>query len=704
MATLYRFGFENEIVPVGITLAGGEIWSGFGRFGSTTSALVNSSSANTAQAAVTASLRAATTGVRASYYTKYAGSGSYPVSLASVGPFDFNLINSTTAEIKNGGSQVATQDVTQLQDNRWNLVRFQADFEGTGNASSASFEFNGINLQWSGVTGTTSVSQSIIRSVKGTLVSLDDVGINDNSGSLDTSVPGSIRGMVGGMTQDGDVQNWQQNVASLPPTKIPLSYQGNLLYIPKTDVVLVQNYFADSPTSSSFTTINAQTSVTRSKWSATYNGVGFLINDSVYCPYDHKVYLYGQSGTSLRYLKYDPELDSVVASGSMTADDLLTGYSFQTSRAVMSATYCEVNSRILILSSCSSPAQIGNIPDQGSPRVVSHNIRDNSFSLGSYGYGTSYNVAGDDGYIIVFPTGKIFYNEIDKKAYIYANIISGRMIVIDPTTLFYVNPLAPQNGLFWVGGSGPTNGTSSMCVSDINNHMFIASYTEGSTTGDIWCVNLSSKTGSKVIAVNEPASSSFTTRISYVPGRNAILAVGDAVSYLFNPITAGTGAKTGSIIEFLPQIFNANDSVYCPKNSAIIVAASDAVYNFQGSLATSVINALMNNDTLKAGATASGDICTIAIAKPTGSFTSGYTYEGMNVRVDNASSLATASLLLGVRDNGVNIPLSSSITTWGNAQQTAVRSIFSSQNSGSAKWSEAQFRDVQFYMEAGPEL
>jgi hypothetical protein len=66
--------------------------------------------------------------------------------------------------------------------------------------------------------------------------------------------------------------------------------------------------------------------------------------------------------------------------------------------------------------------------------------------------------------------------------------------------------------------------------------------------------------------------------------------------------------------------------------------------------------------------------------------------------------LATASLLLGVRDNGVNIPLSSSVTTWGNSQQTTVRSIFSSQNSGSAKWSEAQFRNVQFYMEAGPEL
>jgi len=701
MATLYRFSFENEIVPVGITIGNGQIWSGFGRFGSTTSALVASSSANDAQATVVASLPPSTTGVRGSYYTKYAGSGSYPATLATIGPITLSLVNSTTAEIKNGLTQVATQDITQLQDNRWNLVRFQADFGGGGNSTTASFEFNGINLTWEGASGATSASAITIGSVKGTLASLDDVGINDNSGSIDNGVPGSIRGMVGGMTGDGDIQNWQQNVASLPPTKISIPYQGNLLYIPKTDVVLCQNVFADSPTSSSFTTINAQTSVTRSKWTSTYNGVGFVVQASVYSPYDHKVYLYGSSGTNLRYVKYDPELDAVVGSGSMSAGDLVTDYAFQSDFTVLSATYSEINSRILILTSCSSPEQLVGSVDYASPRVVSHNLRDNSFSLGTYSYQTQYIIAGVSN--TVRPSGKIFYNEVDKKVYIYHSEASG-LLVIDPTTLFYVNPLNPLNGIFWVGGSGPEYATSSFCLSDINNHLYIASYNSLAYDGDIWQISLDTRTGSRVIAVDQPTVGTYANRISYIPGRSAILATGQAISYLFNPISAGFGSGTGSIIEFLPQIFNANDSVYCPKNAAIVIAASDAVYNFQGSLQSSVVNALMNNDTLKAGATASGDICTIAIAKPTGSFTSNYTYEGMNVRVDNASSLATASLLLGVRDNGINIPLSSSITTWGNSQQSTVRSIFTSQNSGSAKWTEAQFKNVQFYMEAGPEL
>jgi hypothetical protein len=694
MATLYRFSFEHEIIPDGVSIASGQIWSGFGRFGDTTTALVQSSSTNNAQTAITASLPANTTGVRCSYYTKFTRSGSYPMPLVSVGPFDFNLPNSTTLEIKNGGSQVITQDITELQDNRWNLVRFFADFEPTGTATTASVEFNGINVTWEGATGATSASQVILRGVKGNLSVLDDVGINNSSGSIDADVPGSIRGMVGGMMGNGDVQNWQQNVASLPPTKIPLQFQGNFLYIPKNDLVLSQNSNnTGSLTYSTFTTINAQTSVTRSVWTSS-----FIVKASVYSAYDHMVYLYGSNGTTLVWHKYNPDTDTIVGGGTFTANQTTDDYTFQTGYCAMSATYSEVNSKILILSSCTSPLQtLQNGHVYASPHIVSHNLKDNSFTLGLFDYGTEWIIAGVTN--VIKPSGKIFYNYLDKKAYVYMDQLTGKMVVIDPSTLFY----STNNTVFW-GSSAPTLATASFCTCEINNSLFVSSYTYTSQVGEIHQVNLNNKTGSKVISQNQPFAGTHTTRVSYAPGRNAIIATGDAVSYMINPFEAAAGRTTDSIMEYLPQIFNAKDSIYCPKNAAILIASYDAVYNFQGSMEAGVVNALMNLDTLKAGATASGDICTIQIAKPSGSFADGFTYEGMNVRIDNASSLNTASLRLGARDGGVNIPISSSVITWANSQQTAVRSIFTRQNSGSAKWTADEFKNLQFYMEAGPEL
>lgn len=702
MSTLYRFSFEHEIVPTGITLAKGTLWSGFGRFGSTTTALVDSSSIASASAAITASLPVGTTGVRGSYYTKFSQTASYSSPLVTVGPFDFNVVNAQQMEIRKAGVQVATQDITQIVDNQWNLVRFKADFDGTGNFCTGSVEFNGINLQWTGATGVTSVTQSIIRGLRGSLSSLDDVGINSDSGSFDNGVPASIRGMVGGLIGDGDIQNWQQSVASLPAAKIPRNYQGHLTYIPKNNLVLTQDNGIGNPTPpvsvSTFTTIDAQTSVTRSAWTTS-----FVATDVVYSPYDHLVYIYGMTGATLNYAKYNPNTDSVVATGTFVPSQI--GYTLS---RLWSATYCDITATIVLSFDTTAladqpPGIISNFnPSKSALRLASHRLSDNSIQLAVYPFITYANI-GAFPFVFIPPMAKVFYNRIDANVYVYCSGLSStysailgqgnNLIPINPSTLFF----PPYYSFNWP--TSPTRGTASFTLSDINNSMYMAVYDySAGSSGEIWKLDMNTMSGSTEIAAGVPYANTYPVDIEYSAARNAIYAVGDAVSYLFNPLKTGLA----SIAEYLPQIFNAKDVVCGPQNASIFIAADDGIYNNMGTLRSSVTNALLSPDSLKAGATASGDICTLQIAKPSGSFTSAFTYEGINVRIDNASSLNTASLKLGVRDGSTNLQIGSDVTTWGNSQTSAIRSVFSFQNSGSAKWTEAQFRNLQFYMEAGP--
>ena len=426
------------------------------------------------------------------------------------------------------------------------------------------------------------------------------------------------------------------------------------------------------------------------------------------------VYLYGSSGSYLMWQKYDPNLDAIVDGGKYDAGSTLPGYKFYSGFCAISSTFSESNNRILILSACSSDIQLHLDPQdsqdyiKASLRVVSHNINDKQLSVGAFGYGSEFatTVHPYTGLPADKPLSNIFYSYLDKKVYMFSSYLTPNLMVLDPSTLF----IATQNSVYWQGGNSPVLPTSSFTTCEINNSLFISSYDYQQQIGDIHQIDLNTRTGSRVINGHSPSYQpsgflgAYTTNLAYVTGRSAVIAVGNVVSYLINPFEAHAGKTTQSIIEYIPQIYNAADAIYCPRNAAIIISGTDAVYNFQGALQASVVNALMNLDTLKAGATASGDVCTIQIAKPSGSFTSGFTYEGMNVRVDNASSLTTASLILGARDGGNNLQLSSSVVTWGNSQQTAVRSIFSYQNAGTAKWTADQFKNLQFYMQAGPEV
>lgn len=798
MASIYRFSFEHDIIPSGISIISGSIWSGQGRFGASTNALTNVSRSVSIQAAVSASVPTNSTGIRGSYFTKGSGTAQYPTSLVQAGPFEFRMLNNSTSEIRVGGVSKVVQDVTIVEDNRWNLVRFSVDFNGVN--ASGSLEFNGIRVDYYTPNATTGISGLIINGLSGNLSCIDDVGINDNTGTIigDTTIPNAIKGFVGGLSDNGDIQNWQQNVASLFPLHYSQLSQGSFVYVPTTNKVISQDVSSSvtQVSQNKFTILNPMTHVTESFFSEPSSstmqyyypviavGGGYITGSSSLTTYfniqtvtyndaNGLVYFMGSSKTdytkwtkstyygttiytmgsavsehNFSYKTYDP-LSSTTS--SLTAwfgnFDLSPPIPSNTNpiagneyvfRDVLDTVYCPMNSKLYSLVAVYNPYYSHTIPVSNPDTSADYNankswlqmlILDPStgeieLSYRTYGVWTHPPVQTGQPATYTKPSAKLIWNPYDQTIYAWCSKFS-----YDTYNSYYLRSIEPDSLLVkqkksvffqnYNDLSSITNPTADLVFCDINNSIYISLWNSLYGGSQVFSVDLTTRTGSIVFPKGVGTA---VKRLVYSPARNAIYSFGELESFIFDPIKAtyvqsvynqfGTSSAnwlslaesgsllSGSIIEQLP-LYNINDAVYSPKNSAIIATSDTKVYSLKGSLESSVINALLNSDSLKAGATASGDICTIKIAKPTGSFTSQYNYEGFNIRIDNASSLTTSSLLMGIRENGVNVPLGSPIITWANSTGSSVRSVFTSQNSGSTKWSGSQFETIQFYMQAG---
>ncbi len=763
MASIYRFSFENDIIPEGVSITSGSIWSGQGRNGIMTSALTSvSRTASPVQASVVVALPNNTSGVRTSFYTKASDNITYPSVLATAGNWSFQLKDSVTAEILYSGVSAITQDVTVVEDNRWNLVRFSADFNGS--VSTGSLEFNGIRVDITHADVTTGINTIALKGIAGKLSCIDDVGVNDNLGSItaDKDVPNAIRGFVGGLVEDGDIQNWQQNVASLFPLSYNHESQGRLLYVPSVDKIITTNVSTPAYTVSenTFTVLNAQSFVTESTFVETETT--FSIQEVVYNDSDGLVYFMGKqtvgSTTHFAHKTYDPitNLTSSVTWWTGGFDltpptwigvaGSTTGYEYKF-RDVLVSTYCPLNSKIYSLVVVYNP-YYPHVTTQTNPTSYDDYVENKSWvqmivfdpktgftelSYKYYGVWTHfYSSFGSATSCYVKPDTKMIWNPSDQNLLAWCPKFTG-----EGYGSYYLRSIEPESLIikknksisFIDSGSLITRQTdensipdgltpkSDLVYCDINNSAYMALYTSTYGTSSLYRIDLTSRTGSVVFPKNV---GSMIRRLEYSPSRNAVFCLGEVESYMFDPIkeTAnealyrqyGTGGLwatvcesgsllSGSIIEPIP-LFNVKDSVYSPKNAAIVSVSDKKVYSLKGSMESSVVNALLSPDSLKAGATASGDICTLKVAKPTGSFTNLYQYEGFNIRVDNASSLETASLLMGIREAGVNYALGTPVVTWPNSSGSHVRSVFTPHNAGSTKWSASQFEAVQFYMEA----
>lgn len=756
MASIYRFSFEHDIIPGGVTILTGSIWSGQGRFGAMTNALTATTRTGSIYSAINVAVPSGSAGIRTSFYTKASDNMVFPTKLADAGPYSFRLLSESTAEILFNNVSAITQDVTIVEDNRWNLVRFSTDFNGSN--STASLEFNGIRVDVSKPDATVGVSSINLYGLSGRLSCIDDVGINDSTGTIpaDSGMPNSIRGFVGGLIEDGDIQNWQQNVASLFPLNYNHEAQGNILYVPSADKIITCNksssiYAVDEHT---FTVVDAQSFVTESTFSEVV--APFTIQKTVYNDSDGLVYFLGTNTGShaarhFAYKTYDPITNTTSSVTVWTGGFDLTppvydqyanpapvGYEYRF-RDVIAATYCPLNSKIYCLVTVYNPyyphpssenpsVQTDSVENKSWIQMLVIDTKNNTIDLSYkyFGSWTHIRATGGGGAVpnYITPPASMIWNQYDQTLFAWCPKFSGeeysavQFRSIEPTSLVIKKQKAPLmldvSGLY---ASNP-DVTADMVYSDINNSVYVSLWTGVYASSNVYSIDMATKTGSIVF----PRSiGTAIKRVEYSPARNAIFCLGEVESFMFDPIKATTvqsayreygitssqwltlaesgSLLSGSIIETVP-LFNVNDSVYSPKNSTIISVTDKKVYNLKGSMESSVVNALMSPDSLKAGATASGDICTLKIAKPTGSFTSQYQYEGFNIRVDNASSLATASLLIGVRENNTDIALGTPIITWANSTGSHVRSVFSVKNQGTTKWSASQFEQVQFYMEA----
>jgi hypothetical protein len=756
MASIYRFSFEHDIVPPGVNIASGSIWSGQGRLGANTNALTTLNRSTPVWTEVNIDVPSNSSGIRGSFYTKASGQIQY----------EFRLLNGSTSQILFNGNPVIIQDLTLVEDNRWNLVRFSVDFNGSN--STGSIEFNGIRVDSNNSDVTTGISSVNLTSIPGTLSSLDDVGINDNTGTIpeDTAVPNAIVGFVGGLVEDGDIQNWQQNVASLFPLNYLHEAQGLLLYVPSFDKLITVNQ--DSPvhhiTQNEFTILNGNTFTTESVF--TEVSTSFCIQTATYNDADGLVYLMGTSSGNFAYKTYDPSANTtssvIVWTGSFDetppvwiADSQFSGHSTigyeYRFRDVLATTYCPYNSKIYSLVAVYNPyyphTTVGGVNSYPTAKddyvdnmswiqmlVLDPRTNKIELSYKYYGSWVHFTGTGQTGVHPNYSTPKtsMIWNPNDQTLYAWCSRFNS-----DQYSSFFVRSIEPDSLTIkkaksirmedtevlndqLASGSGEVS--VDLCYCNINNSIYMTSYQGIYDSSQIFIVDLASRTGSLLYP---NGIGSLIRKLVYTPAKNAIYALGEIDSFVFDPINAnyahGIGKQygftssqwldiaengpllSGSILESVP-LYNIQAGVYVPKNSSIIAASYEKVYRLMGSMESSVVNALISPDSLKAGATASGDVCTLKIAKPTGSFTSQYRYEGFNIRIDNASSLATASMKMGIREAGVNVALGAPIITWANSTGSHVRSVFTSHNSGSSKWSGSQFDGIQFYMEAGDPL
>lgn len=760
MASIYRFSFEHDIVPNGVTINSGSIWSGQGRMGINTNALtaVTRNTGSSVWAEIDVAVPTNTTGLRGSFYTKASNNFTYPAQLVKAGPYTLEMLSNSSSAILFNGTQVASQDVTYIEDNRWNLVRFSFDFNGA--ASTGSIEFNGIRLDAHLTDSTAGVSSVNLRGLAGSLSSLDDVGINDNSGSLleDTQVPNAVMGFVGGLVDDGDIQNWQQNVASLFPINYIRKNQGNLTYIPSTDELICSLKSPPEQTlvQNVYTIIDANNHTEKVSFTTTSS---FSIQTITYNDSDGLVYLIGKNDigagtTHYAYQTLDPitrATSSIVTwTGSFaiippvyTGNGSTTGYEYAF-RDVLATTYCPMNSKIYSLVAVYNPyyphqtdqnptLRPDYLANKSWIQIVTLDPKTGKTELSYKYYGTwTHYVVSFQSAISTYlkPKSSMIWNPTDSTLYAWSTQFSGeayssnQLRSIEPESLTIKKNKAIY--LLETGSLGSPTTDPQLGVDlvhcNINNTIYMATSRGTYDTTQIYRVDLTTRTGSLLF----PFGIGNTVRkLVYSPARNAIFALGEVESFVFDPIKANyandvrfqygvTSSQwldlcengpllSGSIIEGVP-LFNIQDGVYVPKNSAVVAASYEKVYRLMGSMESSVINSLLSPDSLKAGATASGDICTLKIAKPTGSFTSTYKYEGFNIRIDNASSMNSASLLMGIRENGVNTALGAPVTTWANSTGSHIRSVFTRYNQGNQKWSGSQFDTVQFYMEAGNEL
>jgi hypothetical protein len=666
MSAIYRLSFENGIVPSGITIVSGSIWLGAGRFGNNTSALVADAQSGTYQAQIVAPLPQSGSSVRGSFYTRAASGLVYPATLVSFGDVDLVMETSNSMAIKVTGSTMVAQEVTVIENNRWNLVRFLIDL---GPTATASMEFNSLRTSWSGDSISAQDANVVLYSLQGNIASLDDIAINDASGSIDNGVPNAVLGMVGGLRANGTTQNWQQNVASLFPKSYIREDQGNFIYVPSTGEMMCSTVNRDgTSTANRFAVIEPNAN------SESYSNTTTIdpVNGLVYSPFNDRVYVIGGS-SNWQFLTFNP------ATKTPSAVTTFTGtYTPYTYFKTLKSLYVDKTSKIISLVVLNDPYTVDNSAKlirfiEHDPSTLVTTVTSNAYATFNENNTNNLNFQAD-----------LVYCPSNEKIYAFCQRFdSSALIKIDPQTMLvesYIN----------VG----TNKTGSLCYSTINDKIYLGLKPDVSPFGSGTIYQIDPQTD-VATSISIAGGIRPVRKMVYSPARNAIYVLTEVESFIFDPLT-------NTRIETL-AIFNAFDGGYCHANAAVLYANEEKVFSMQGSLSRGVVNALLNPDSLRAGATASGDICNITIAKPTGSFFSGFTYEGLNVQVNNATSNNTASLIIGVRDSNTNIQLGTTASTWNTSTGSHVRSIYTKENSGSAKWTSAEFNAIQFYMEAGPE-
>jgi hypothetical protein len=664
MSAITRFSFENGIVPEGITVVSGAVWLGAGRFGNNTSALVADVTGSD-WAEVIVPVPSPGDKVRGSFYTRASQNFIYPSPLVKFGDVTLVMETSNSIAVKVTGSTQLIQEVTVLENNRWNLVRFSIDL---GALSTASFEFNSIRTTWNGNSISTTATDVVVYSLKGDIASLDDVAINDASGSIDTGVPNAVLGMVGGLRANGATQNWQQNVASLFPKSYIRNDQGRFVYTPSTEEMMcatvnrdgtaIPNRYAVIEPVGHSESFSATTSINP-------------VTDLVYSPFSDKVYVIGGSG-NWQFLTFNAKTRASSAVTTFTGS--YTPYTFY---KTLKSMYVDKTSKIASLVVVNNPYEISSA--EKLIRIIEHDPATLVTSITTNAYST---FTENDPNKLNFQADMVYCPSTDK-IYAFCQKFDGQSLLrINPETMLveqYIN----------VG----TALTGSLCYSTINDKIYLGVQPTVSPFGSgNYIYQIDPQNDS--IATNISLSTRPIRKMVYSPARNAIYVLTEIESFIFDPLT-------NTRLETLP-IYNAFDGGYCPYNAAVLYANEERVFSMQGSLSRGVINALLNPDSLRAGATASGDICNITIAKPTGSYFNSFTYEGLNIQVNNATSNNTASLIIGVRD-GTNIQLGTTASTWNTSTGSHVRSIYTKSNSGSAKWTPTEFNAVEFYMEAGPE-
>ena len=672
MAKIARFGFEWNRVPSMVTLSGTTTYGQQGRFSASPGCLIGGTSA-----ACSIALSSATS-VFGTFFLLSTGAYPATTNIVTCGLVTCQIVSGTSIVIIVNSSTVATITLpTALTQGSYFGISFAINLATSG--GSVTFVVDGSTVTWTGNTVTTSVNTVAINFPATTLM-IDDIAINDNTTSVDNTLPPFVRCGKSMTTGGGTSQTWTPTGTIAPTgaettvatTFSTSSFNASNNIFTSIPLMTISNTYLISDQQQHINEIDPNTNtVTATNIAQPTTGA---IVDYVYLPSYNRLYIlwnnYNLSANQTTLVVYDQTTKTKITTLSFGGVNTVTGLSMLYSSTTGKIYICGLGGSVTTMLAVGifdpsnngiSYVKSGTGTFSAYPGYACFNGSGNIIlpSGGSQAAAVIFNTSNNS-FSSVTTIGGLcsgaYYQSSTNESYLLANT-SGNIYVVNPTTLAAITTISTTCGVMARAIYCPSTGY--ICFSGSTGVCAV----NPSTHAVVWTQSI---TGAL------PLTWDNTNSVLYVGATSSISLLNGSTGSVLNAITtsypcvAVAGPYAGRIYFFAnntpPVIYaiNQNNFIFSTITSP---TAAQAAVDQGGAIVTSTFTpGSVSNFVLQPSTT----------IWPSFSASS---FQGANITATNCKKTNTGSkaLKVGVAINGGNIEIGADAvltTTNQNIQRT----------------------------------